>query len=271
MFHLAAEPFYVELGEIAFLLHVANDLVDLGEQGGIVLAGVDADDADICFRRAELPRQNPRRFLEFSGFLAQYRRLPDAEKWQYLNHLYTISQPPPVPTFERAMGFPAISLKPATPWTGARLAADGAVAVETPNGAATYDFVLAATGIRVDLSRRPELSEIVGSIALWGDRFAPPRGEENPVLGRFPYLGSHGELTERHPGSAPWLSRIFMMNRGATLTLGPTIASNSALRYATPMVVDGVVGQLFLDGADDVLAELLGRRHDELTARVLSA
>lgn len=263
-----------------------NDAFDTsiiaGKRVGILGAGASAFDnavaaveagaisADICFRRAELPRQNPRRFLEFSGFLAQYRCLPDAQKWQYLNHLYTISQPPPVPTYERAMSFQEISLRPQTPWNAVCLNEDGAITVETPNGPLTYDFLIAATGIRIDLHQRPELAGVVDEIALWRDHYTPPEALQNSVLAGLPYLGSNGELTEKQAGTAPWLKRIFMMNRGATLSLGPTIASNSALRYATPMVVDGVVRELFLDGADRVLSELLGREHDELTAEMIS-
>ena len=254
-----------------------------GKRVGILGAGASAFDtavaaveagavsAEICFRRPELPRQNPRRFLEFSGFLSQYTRLPDDHKWQYLNHLYSISQPPPVPTYERAMSFPEISLRPASPWTDAAVAEDGSVTVETTDTTVGYDFVVAATGLRVDLHKRPELAGIAERVALWGDRYAPPADLANPVLENFPYLGPNGALTEKTPGAAPWLRRIFMMNRASTLSLGPTTASNSALRYATPLIVSGVVGELFLDGADGVLGDLLGRSHDELTADVLGA
>lgn len=70
----------------------ANEVFDhgllRGKRVGVLGAGASAFDAaatamemgavsaDICFRRPEFPKQNPRRFLESAGFLAQYRALP---------------------------------------------------------------------------------------------------------------------------------------------------------------------------------------------------
>ena len=252
-----------------------------GKRVGILGAGASAFDnaaaameagaisVDLCFRRKDLPLQNPRRFLEFAGFLAHYRDLPDDQKWRYLTHLYAISQPPPAPTFERAIAFPEVSLRPATPWLGASVNTSGEVEVSTPQGKLKFDFVIAATGVKADLRIRPELSSFIDKVALWSDRYRPPQAHRNDVLGGFPYLGAHGQLLEKKPGEAPWLRRIFMMNRGSTLSLGPTIASNSALRYATPMVVSGVTSELFLDGAGDVLKDLVDLQHNELTTTVV--
>ena len=252
-----------------------------GKRVGILGAGASAFDnaaaameagalsVDLCFRRKDLPLQNPRRFLEFAGFLAHYRDLPDDQKWRYLSHLYTISQPPPAPTFERAIAFPEVSVRPATPWLDAAVNERGEVEVATPQGKLTFDFVIAATGVKADLRIRPELAGFIDKVALWGDRYRPPQAYQNDILGAFPYLGANGQLLEKKPGEAPWLRRIFMMNRGATLSLGPTIASNSALRYATPMVVSGVTSELFLDGAGDVLKDLVDVQHNELTAEVV--
>lgn len=257
-----------------------NEVFDLsifsGKRVGILGAGASAFDnaaaaveagarsVDICFRRPGLPRQNPRRFLEFCGFLDHYRTLSDQDKWRTLTHLYSIGQPPPVPTYERAMGFREITLRPGCGWLGASMNDASEIEVRTASGTLVFDFIISATGVEIDLSRRPELKTIGGLFATWSDRYSPPSELHNPALLRLPYLGPNGQLLEKEPGSAPWLDRIFVMNRASTLSLGPTIASNSALRYATPMVVSGVSGELFRDGASDVLKELLEHEHNEL-------
>jgi cation diffusion facilitator CzcD-associated flavoprotein CzcO len=265
----------------------SNESFDLavlkGKRIGVLGAGASAFDnaasaveagaasVDVCFRRDSLPRQNPRRFLEFSGFLSQYRSLPDAHKWRYLQHLYSISQPPPAPTFDRAMNFPQVSLRPSSAWLATKVNAQGEIEVTTPHGRLTYDFVIAATGVRVDFGLRPELRTLWGKFATWNDRYAPPAGLENEMLSSFPYLGPNGELQEKAPGAAPWLRRIFVMNRASTLSLGPTMASNSALRYATPMIVEGIVRELFLDSANELLSDLVNNEFDELPPTAASS
>ena len=107
-----------------------NDAIDpallKGKRVGILGAGASAFDyaaaaleagateARLFFRRKSLPLQNPRRWMEFSGFLAHYPELPDAQRWAYMHRLFDISQPPPVPTFQRATALPGFSMHPGT-------------------------------------------------------------------------------------------------------------------------------------------------------------
>ena len=256
----------------------SNDVFDLrtlrGSRVGIIGAGAAAFDisiaaleagaasADLCFRRPALPEENPRRWMETPGFLSHYHSLPDSRKWGYLHRLYSIGQPPPLPTFERATGLPGFRLHPGTPWD--RCVSDGrTVTVHSGERRFTFDFVIAATGITADLAMRPELDAIRERIALWSDRLTPPPERESAVLRRFPYLGAHGEFTERKPGTAPFLSRIHFLGRPSTLSLGPVAASNSALKYVGPQVIRGVTRTLMLDQADRDWDEFLSTKHEE--------
>jgi FAD-dependent urate hydroxylase len=257
-----------------------NDDIDVaaarGKRVGILGSGASAFDlaiamleagaasVDVCFRRPAMPDENPRRWMETPGFLAHYPSLPDARKWGYLHRLYTIGQPPPLPTFERAMALPGFRLNPGTPWDRC-VSDDGAtVTVTSGDRRFTFDFIVAGTGIAADLAMRPELDAFRDKIALWGDRYTPEPGQAHPVLARFPYLGDHGTFTEKEPGTAPFLSRIHFLARPATLSLGPVAASNSALKYVGPRVVRGVTRTLMLDQADSDWNEFIGRRHQEI-------
>lgn len=259
-----------------------NDVIDFaafaGKRVGILGAGASSFDnaaaaleagactADLCFRRPALPLSNPRRWMEFAGFLAHYPDLPDLQRWRYMKRLMDISQPPPEPSFRRAVDMPGFKLRPATPWLALRQHQDG-VQVETPDGMLHYDFVIAGTGIVVDLSMRPELADIAPHIALWSHRFEPPQFEADARLSRFPYLGAHGNFCERTLGAAPWAGRLFANFRGATLSLGPSSASNSNIRYTAPRIISGVTKQLFLDESDTVFQEFLAQQHHELAAQ----
>ena len=88
-------------------------------------------------------------------------------------------------------------------------------------------------------------------------------------LDGYPYLGRFGEFTEKVPGTAPWLSRVFNISRGADLSLGPLSSSSSNMKYSLPRIVKGVTRQLFLDGADAMLDEIVTQTHDELTSDIV--
>ena len=262
-----------------------NDAIDFtalaGKRVGILGAGASSFDnasaaleagaaaAELCFRRPALPLSNPRRWMEFAGFLAHYPELPDLQRWRYMKRLLDISQPPPEPTFRRAVEMPGFKLRPATPWLALRPQA-GEVQVDTPEGPLHYDFVIAGTGIVVDLAQRPELAAIAPHVALWGDRFEPPAAEADARLARFPYLDAHGAFTEKTPGAAPWAGRLFANFRGATLSLGPSAASNSNIRYTAPRIISGITRQLFLSDADAVYDEFMAQQHHELAAQEVS-
>ncbi|MBL8382927.1 MAG: NAD(P)/FAD-dependent oxidoreductase [Burkholderiales bacterium] len=229
-----------------------------------------AREAVLCFRRDRLPTANPRRWMEYAGFLAHYPELPDAHKWAYMQRLYALSQPPPQPTFERALALPGFRMAPATPWLAVEEHA-GQVRVRTPGGWEHFDFVFAATGIFVDLAGRPEMAQIARHCAFWRDRYAPPPAFAEPRLGGFPYLGSHCEFTERVAGTAPWLGRAFTITRAATLSMGPSAASNSNVKYTAPRIVAGVTRALFLDEADAALAQFMSEEHHELAPAAVAA
>lgn len=253
-----------------------------GKRVGILGAGASAFDTAIaaleagateallCFRRAALPLSNPRRWMEFSGFLAHYPDLPDSHKWAYLQRLYAIGQPPPQPTFERAIALPGFRMAPGTPWLAVR-EADARVVVDTPQGEERFDFVFAATGVAVDLDMRPEFTHVARHCALWRDRYVAPPGREDERLGRFPYLGRHCEFTERVPGTARWLARVFTITRAATLSMGPSSASNSNVKYTAPRIIAGVTRALFLEEAEPLLDTFLGGEYHELAAGAVAA
>ena len=256
-----------------------NDEIDFaflrGKRVGILGAGASGFDlaicaleagaasVDLCLRRPKMPDENPRRWMETPGFLAHYQALPDARKWGYLHRLYSIGQPPPLPTWERVNALPGFRLHPGTPWERCESEDGATITVASGDRRFVFDFVVAATGIAADFALRPELQTIRDHIALWSERFAPPAGQANPVLARFPYLGPSGEFTPRQAGAANYLSRIHYLARSATLSLGPVAASNSALKYVGPLIARGVIRTLMLDQADADWAVFMGTRHPE--------
>lgn len=260
----------------------ANDPIDFtalrGKRIGIIGGGATGFDtaiaaleagaasAEICVRRAAMPRQNPRRWMENAGFLAHYADLPDAERWRYMQKLYAIGQPPPLPTWQRAQALAGFSLRLNTPWEQVG-SADG-THVEARGGGTVrrYDFVIAATGLVVDMAMRPEFAALLSDIQLWEDVYTPPVELADVRLGRFPYLDRYGALSARNPAASATLGRIFVLSRGATLSLGPVAASNSGLKYAAPRLIDGITRRLFLDQTEQTWGDFITGDHDEIGA-----
>jgi len=204
----------------------------------------------ICSRRAELQRVQPFRWLSFPGFLGHFHSLDDAWRWRFMTYLLTLREAFPRETWDRVARHDAFTLRTDAGWERCEPAGD-AVRITTPSGVLEADFLIVGTGFDMDLALRPELDGVAGHVALWADRYAPPAGEENPRLGRYPYLGDHYELLERKAGAAPWLRHIRLFTFGSTMSFGPSGASINAMKFAVPHLVSGIVRDLFHEDVAD--------------------
>lgn len=219
--------------------------------------------ADLCFRRAEMPDQNPRRWLETAGFLANFSSLPELQRWAYVHQLRTLPQGPPQPTLDKALSFRNFHMHPATPWDD--IDCDGkTIFVRSGDRNFEFDFVISATGSKISMAQRVEYNGLLPHAAVWGDRFRPPPELENPGMSQAMFLGPFCELTEKVPGSAPWLSHVFAMGGGVGLRFGPVAGSATGLKFLMPRLVNGVTRALFLDQADATWEAFCTTDHTEI-------
>ncbi len=214
---------------------------------------------EMLVRRAELPRVNPNRWMERTGFLNHFADLPDAQKWRFMRDLFARSQSPPQESWDRCAAHPGFAVHAGAPVEAVAMQ-DAAIAIATPRGRFDADFLILGTGLVVDLARRPELAAVAAEAALWRDRFAPPPGDEDAVLGGFPYLTPGLAFTERVPGRAPWLSRLRCCGFGAMVSVASS-AGISMLRPTVERMAGDIVRDVFLEQAEDDLASL--RAYDE--------
>ena len=219
-------------------------------------------------RRSELPVTEALAWANFPGFLGAFRELDDLRRWRFMRRFFALQQPPTQEMFDRATRDPRFRMVLGAPWRHVAVE-DGRVRVATDDGAWTFDHILLGTGFRTDLARRPELAALVDEVALWSDRFAPPAGEEDPELARYPYLGRGFELTEKTPGAAPHLRRIHIFNNGAVPSLGPVCNGVTGLKYGAPKIVAAIVESLFVEDADRHLDALMSYDHAHFRARPL--
>lgn len=220
-------------------------------------------------RRAELPRVNPNRWIEFAGFLNHFADLPDALKWRYMRSLFALSQPPPQETWDRCAAHPNFTLRLGAPIHALRMAEEG-IRLATPQGEEAADFLILGTGLVVDLRLRPELAAVAEEAALWRDRYAPPPGEESATLGSFPYLGGDLGFTPRVPERAAWVGRVRSCSFGSILS-SVSSAGISMLRPTVERMARGIARDLFLEQAEADHARLLDYREQELVSLRLAS
>ena len=247
-----------------------------GKRIGVLGAGASAFDnaataleagaarVQLCVRRRLLPRVNPYRWMEQAGFLSQFAELPDLMRWRFMRHIFTMNQPPPPDTVARCAAFAQFSAHPGTPWLDARMEGDE-IRIATPGGELAFDYVVIGAGFVMDASRRPELAHFAPAIARWSDRFTPPEGEEDTVLGSYPYLTRSFTFTERTPGTAPALAQLYNFTFGAMPSMGLSGASISGLKFGVRRLVNAICRDFFLEDADAHYLSLLRYQEQELT------
>lgn len=238
-----------------------------GKRVGILGAGACAFDnaavalehgaasVDQFFRRAEMVRINPYRWMEFVGFLKHHADLPDPERWRFIRQVVQMGQLPPASTYQRATRFPNHRLHASSPWQSVESHGE-VLRVTTPHGSFDLDFLILGTGFQTDLSLRPELANVYPEIALWADRYTPPADERHADLARHPYLGSNFEMQEKTPGAAPYLSGLFHYSFGCLPSMGLGGASISGMKYSLPRLVAGLTRQFYAEDAEDYFQEL---------------
>ena len=256
----------------------SNSTIDIGKYKGkrvgilgngssafdVAVAALEAGAArvDLCFRRKHLPITNPNRFLENDGLLHNYPELSDTTRWQMAKLLRTIDQPPAKTGFQLACSYSNFHLHANCQWQSSKLDADE-VMVDTSQGEMRFDYLICATGLRGDLSERPELRSLLPHIALWSD-IIPGADKEHAELAAYPYLGKHFELVAKSREHAPWLSRVFAFNTSARVSMGLIACSISGQKHMAPRLVRGVVRQLFLDQEADLINKIVGYDSDDL-------
>lgn len=212
-------------------------------------------------RSQHFPTTEVLAWTNFPGYLGHFAELPDLERWRFTRTYFDFKVPPTQEQYDRATANPAFSMQ-----LGCRIdsyAMEGdRIRIETSTGTFYADKLLLGTGYRFDPGQRAELASLVDKFVVWGDRFSPPVGEEDPFVAAHPYLGKGFELMARRGQDADWLSRIHLFNVGALPSLGPVSNGVTGMKYGIRRIVDQLVRRLFLADSHKLYAELKG--YDEL-------
>lgn len=207
-------------------------------------------------RRIEAQVVQPYRWVTFRGFLRHLSDLDDSWRWRFMRQVLSMREGFPQATYDRCADHANFEMHTGTSVRGSRFdAAADRIELDIERGTECFtmpaDFVIAATGIDIDFSVRPELAGFAENIATWADRYTPPADEQDARLAAFPYLADDYAFSERTPGATPWLRNVHLFAIGSTMSFGASGSSINAMTTAIPKLVAGLTRGLFRDDIEE--------------------
>jgi cation diffusion facilitator CzcD-associated flavoprotein CzcO len=236
-----------------------NDYAALaGRRVGVVGAGASAMDSaataleagaahvHLLVRRSDLPRINKGKGAGNPGFVAGYARVADAWKWRFRHYINTQQVPPPRNSTQRVSRHANAHFHLGVTTLGVE-ERGGALEIRTSQGPIELDFLIFATGFKVDWRQRPMLRHIAACIRVWKDRYAAPAGDDDAELAESPDLGPDFEFQPRAGAHCPGLERVHCLSYPATLSLGVITGDIPAISEGALQLADKLAGLLYAE------------------------
>ncbi len=180
--------------------------------------------------------------------------LPDVVRWRNFVRRDRSVASVPLDSLQRAVGFDGFRIHLDTSLTDVALARNGQVGARAGLDAMRFDYLIAATGYRIDLAAQPELARIHELVALWGDRYVPAPGEESTAGRTHPYLGAGFEFLPRQETGADFLHNIHCFNLAAALSFGIPVGDVPSM-VDHPRLVRAIAKDLYLESVDTAAHE----------------
>ena len=223
-----------------------------------------AGEVRLLARRKEMPTINKLMGIGSYGVTAGFAEISPEWRWRLMDYAAKQQTPAPHNSTLRVSRHPNAYFH-FDCGIGSMREEGGEVVITTTGGRIfRTDFVILGTGFDIDPVCRSELAPYQDRIACWEDRYTPPPGEENPGLGRFPWLNSDFSFTEKEPGTAPWLKDIHCFNYGASVSVGKVSGDIPAISEGALWLARGIAASLFIRDIDYHWEALLAYEKPEL-------
>ena len=246
-----------------------------GLRVGVVGAGASAMDSaataleagaaqvHLLVRRTDLPRVNKGKGAGNPGLRRGYARLPDDWKWRIRHYINTQQVPPPRNSTQRVSRHANAHFH-SRRRDRERRERGGALAVARRAGPIELDFLIFATGFKVDWRQRPMLRRIAPCIRVWKDRYAPPAGDDDAELAESPDLGPAFEFQPRAGADCPGLDRVHCLSYPATLSLGVITGDIPAISEGALQLADRLAGLLYAEDIEHHFARMQAYAEPEI-------
>ncbi|MBK7261197.1 MAG: NAD(P)/FAD-dependent oxidoreductase [Rubrivivax sp.] len=232
-----------------------------GLRVGVIGAGASAMDSaataleegaarvHLLVRRRDIPRINKGKGASHPGFVHGHALLPDDWKWRIRHYINVQQVPPPrgstlrVSRHENAFFHLGCAIEGVDEL-------GNALRVHTSQGPIELDFLVFATGFRVDWAQRPMLRHIAPHVRLWQHRYQPPAGDEDAELTDSPDLGPAFEFRARADSPCPGLERVHCFCYPAALSLGVITGDIPAISDGAQQLARSLAGLFYVEDID---------------------
>ncbi len=203
-----------------------------------------AASVDLLIRRSVMPLINKSKGAGSPGLSQGFHQLPDDWRWRIRHYMNAEQTPPPRGSTLRVSRHSQARFNMGCPVLQAGMRGR-VVQLSTPKGLFELDFLVFATGFRVDLEARPEFASFASHIRFWRDRYQPAQGCEDEELSESPDLGPAFEFLVKDESACPGLSRIYCFAYPAVMTHGPLSGDIPAISDGARRLADGLAASFF--------------------------
>ena len=200
-----------------------------------------AKSVQMLMRRKELPLRNLLGEFAYPGFRYGFFFLPDDEKISFFTRAQEAGIPPPQDSVKRIEAYDNFHLLASTQIQQVTTN-DTEVLMLTNHGTLKADFLILATGYRVDASKVSFALGYKDDILYWNDKVEGL----GTKMGIYPYLGRHFEFIEKVPGTASFLANIHCFNDAAFLSHGRICGDIDCIDVGIRRIAEGIAIDLFL-------------------------
>ena len=200
----------------------------------------------LLVRRADIPRINKGKGASHPGFVQGHARLPDAWKWRVRHYINVQQVPPPRNSTLRVSRHPQAHFHLGCA-VEAMTEQAGVLCVQTSAGPIALDFVIFATGFKIDWRLRPMLRHIAPQVRLWKHRWQPPAGDEDTELAESPDLGQAFEFQPLPGQDGRGLERVHCFCYPAALSLGVITGDIPAISEGAEQLANALAGLLYAE------------------------
>lgn len=222
-----------------------------------------ANSVELLIRASDMPRVNRGKVAGSPGLTQAYVNFTDEQKWHYSDYVVKAKTPAPHGSTLRVSRHQNAFFNFDTQIKQVKVV-NNKLLVKTTQGDFEFDYLILATGYRINWQKHTAFNAIAPLIKIWGDVYTPPQNEENSELSSYPYLGQHFEFQTKLPDQLANLNKIYCFNLAATLSMGPIIGLIPNTNTSAQRLAEHIAGQLYLANQEQHLEQVKNSTDAEL-------
>jgi len=225
---------------------------------------VGAARVDLLVRRRDFPRINYAKGAGNPGFQYGYSSLADEWKLRFAQFTAAVGFPPPRASVLRVSRHPNAHFNFGCPVEQVKLLNDQLL-VSTPRASFAFDYLILATGFRLDWGLHPEFASFSGEVKTWADTFTPPPGTELPELAATPYLSNTFQFEAKIPGCCPGMEHIYCFCFPSTLSNGHVTGLIPGVSIGAKRLAEALASSLYHEDREILYQRILDFDDPEVT------